>query len=101
MIFAILVDLLHKLLLILFNSNRYLLFDAFLHVGACLDVRAVDENGYILDVEITAGNVHDSVAFELYYERLIEEFPQIEATPHMSHYSNGDIEKLPTRTPGA
>ena len=37
-----------------------------------------DKNGYILDVEVTAGNVHDSVAFELYYDRLIEEFPQIE-----------------------
>ena len=39
---------------------------------------ACDKNGYILDVEVTAGNVHDSVAFELYYDRLIEEFPQIE-----------------------
>ena len=37
-----------------------------------------DKNGYILDVEVTAGNVHDSVAFELYYDRLIKEFPQIE-----------------------
>ena len=26
---------------------------------------------------------------------------RIKATPHISHYSNGDIEKLPTRTPGA
>ncbi len=39
---------------------------------------ACDKNGYILGVEVTAGNVHDSVAFELYYDRLIEEFPQIE-----------------------
>lgn len=39
---------------------------------------ACDKNGYILDVEVTAGNVHDSVAFELYYDRLIKEFPQIE-----------------------
>lgn len=39
---------------------------------------ACDQNGYILDVEVTAGNVHDSTAFELYYDRLIEEFPQIE-----------------------
>ena len=39
---------------------------------------ACDKNGYILDVEVTAGNVHDSVAFELYYDRLIEIFPQIE-----------------------
>lgn len=39
---------------------------------------ACDKNGYILDVEVTAGNIHDSVAFEQYYDRLIEEFPQID-----------------------
>lgn len=37
-----------------------------------------DKNGYILEVEVTPGNMHDSVAFFDYYERLIEHFPQIE-----------------------
>ena len=37
-----------------------------------------DKNGYIMEVEVTPGNVHDSVAFFDYYERLIENFPQIE-----------------------
>lgn len=39
---------------------------------------ACDKNGYIMDVEVTPGNVNDSVAFEEYYDRLTESFPQIE-----------------------
>lgn len=37
-----------------------------------------DKNGYIPEVEVTPGNVHDSVAFFDYYDRLTEHFPQIE-----------------------
>ena len=36
-----------------------------------------DKNGYILEVEVTPGNVHDSVAFFDFYGRLTEHFPQI------------------------
>ena len=43
---TILVDLLHELLLVLLRSDRHLLFDAFLHVCARLDMRPVDENGF-------------------------------------------------------
>ena len=43
---SILVDLLRELLLVLFSSDRYLLFNVLFHVCACLDVRAVDENGF-------------------------------------------------------
>lgn len=37
-----------------------------------------DKNGYILEVEVTPGNVHDIVAFFDFYDRLTEHFPQIE-----------------------
>ena len=35
---------------------------------------ACDKNGYILDVTVNAGNVHDSVAFDGLYERLKKRF---------------------------
>ena len=54
---------------------------------------ACDKNGYILDVEVTAGNVHDSVAFEDYYDRLIEEFPQIECVVIDAGYKTPAIAK--------
>lgn len=38
---------------------------------------ACDEHNYILDFELTAGNLHDSVVFPRLYERLIEEYPEI------------------------
>lgn len=38
-----------------------------------------DKNGYVMDVTVNSGNVHDSVAFDGLYERLIEKNPEIEA----------------------
>ena len=35
---------------------------------------ACDKHGYILDVTVNAGNVHDSVAFDGLYERLLKRF---------------------------
>lgn len=35
---------------------------------------ACDRHGYILGVEVTAGNVHDSVAFDGLYDKIREEF---------------------------
>ena len=35
-----------------------------------------DRRGYVLETEITPGNVHDSVAFDTVYERLIEHYPE-------------------------
>ena len=54
---------------------------------------ACDKNGYIIDVEVTPGNVHDSVAFEDYYDRLTESFPQIEFVVMDAGYKTPAIEK--------
>lgn len=35
---------------------------------------ACDRNGFILGVEVTAGNVHDSVAWDAVYDRVTEQF---------------------------
>ena len=37
---------------------------------------ACDENGFILGVEVTAGNVSDSVAWDKVYEEVTERFPE-------------------------
>jgi len=36
-----------------------------------------DKNGYVLDAVIVPGNVHDSVSFDPFYDRLISHFPQV------------------------
>ena len=40
---------------------------------------ACDKHGYVLDVTVNRGNVHDSIAFDGLYDRLIWRFPQISA----------------------
>lgn len=37
-----------------------------------------DINNFVLDVTVTAGNVHDSVAFDNIYEKTIARYPQVE-----------------------
>jgi transposase len=37
-----------------------------------------DKNGYVMDVTVNPGNVHDSVAFDGLYDRLTEKNPEIE-----------------------
>ena len=39
---------------------------------------ACDKYGYVLDVTVTPGNVHDSVAFPALYRKLLKRFPGIE-----------------------
>lgn len=39
---------------------------------------ACDKNGYVLDVTLNPGNVHDSVAFDWLYDRLYVKFPEME-----------------------
>ena len=39
---------------------------------------ACDKSGYVLDVTLNPGNVHDSVAFDGLYDRLCEIFPEVE-----------------------
>lgn len=38
---------------------------------------ACDKNGFVLGVEITAGNVHDSVAWDAVYDSVVERFPEV------------------------
>ena len=40
---------------------------------------ACDKHGYVMDVTLNPGNVHDSVAFDGLYDRLVTKFPEIEA----------------------
>ena len=52
---------------------------------------ACDKNGYVLETVVTAGNVHDSVAFDDVYDKLIQNFPEVKPvvadaaykTPHI------------------
>ena len=37
-----------------------------------------EKHGYVLEVEVTPGNVHDSVAFDRVFERATEHYPEIE-----------------------
>lgn len=39
---------------------------------------ACDRHGYIMESSVSAGNVHDSVAFDKLYDKLTEHYPQIE-----------------------
>ena len=38
---------------------------------------ACDRNGFVLGVEVTAGNVHDSVAWDALYSQVTARFPQV------------------------
>ena len=52
---------------------------------------ACDKNGYVLEAVVTPGNIHDSVAFDDVYDKLIQSFPEVETvvadaaykTPHI------------------
>lgn len=37
---------------------------------------ACDKKGFVLDVTVTPGNIHDSIAFDTLYDRLIERFDE-------------------------
>lgn len=39
---------------------------------------ACDKNNFILDVVVTAGNIHDSQVFDELYEKVIERYPQVQ-----------------------
>ena len=40
---------------------------------------ACDKHGYVMDATVNPGNVHDSVAFDRLYDRLVQNFPEIDA----------------------
>ena len=37
-----------------------------------------DRRGYVLEMEVTPGNVHDSVSFDTVFESLIEHYPEVQ-----------------------
>lgn len=45
-----------------------------------------DKNGFVLDVEVTPGNVHDSIAFDTVYDRVTERFPDVDVVVADSAY---------------
>lgn len=70
---------------------------------------ACDKNGYIMDVTVNPGNVHDSVAFDELYDRLVEKHTEIKAVVMDSGYKtpwickkvidDGRIPVLPYKRP--
>ena len=55
---------------------------------------ACDKRGYVMDVEVTAGNVHDSVAFPKLYRKLLKRFPGIEKVVADAGYKIPYLAKL-------
>jgi len=70
---------------------------------------ACDARGFVLGYEVTAGNVHDSVAFDPLYSRVTERFPEIKTvtmdkaykTPWICKrvFDDGRTPSLPYRRP--
>ena len=68
-----------------------------------------DQRGYVLETEVTAGNVHDSVAFDAVFQRLTEHYPEVEVitadagykTPWICKqiFDSGRIPSLPYKRP--
>ena len=65
---------------------------------------ACDIHGVVLDVEVTPGNVHDSVPFDDVYDRVVEKFPNVHTfvadsaykTPHICKKVFSDARVLST-----
>ena len=54
---------------------------------------ACERHGFVLDVSVTAGNIHDSVAWDSIYDHLTEKFPEIEALTMDAGYKTPWIAK--------
>ena len=52
---------------------------------------ACEMNGYVVGVEVTPGNVHDSVAFDDVYDEVVEKFPEVETVVADSAYKTPHI----------
>ena len=52
---------------------------------------ACDKNGFVLETVVTPGNVHDSVVFDDVYDKLVENFPEIETIVADSAYKTPHI----------
>ena len=55
---------------------------------------ACDVHGVVLAVEVTPGNVHDSVAFDDVYDKIVEQFPEVHAFVADSAYKTPHICKM-------
>ena len=68
-----------------------------------------EKRGYVLEVEVTPGNVHDSVAFDTVFERLTEHYPEVRGVTADAGYKtpwickqvidSGRIPSLPYKRP--
>lgn len=68
-----------------------------------------EKHGYVLEVEVTPGNVHDSVAFDTVFERATEHYPEIEVVTADAGYKtpwickqiidSGRVPSLPYKRP--
>ena len=47
---------------------------------------ACDKNGYVMEVSVTPGNVHDSAAFDKLYDELVKRHPELETVVADSAY---------------
>ena len=52
---------------------------------------ACDVHGYVLETVVTPGNVHDSVAFDDVYDKVTEQFPEVETIVADSAYKTPHI----------
>ena len=52
---------------------------------------ACDVNGFVLGVEVTRGNVHDSVAFDDVYDKVTEKYPEVNTVVADSAYKTPHI----------
>ncbi len=52
---------------------------------------ACEKNGYVVGVEVTPGNVHDSVAFDDVYDEVVERFPKVKTIVADSAYKTPHI----------
>ena len=52
---------------------------------------ACDKHGYVLETVVTAGNVHDSVAFDDVYDKVTEKFPEVKTVVADSAYKTPHI----------
>ena len=50
-----------------------------------------NQHGYVLEVEVTPGNVHDSVAFDDVYDKLVEKHPEVKTVVADSAYKTPHI----------
>ncbi len=54
---------------------------------------ACDKHGFVPETEVTPSNVHDSVAFDKIYDKLTEDFPEVETIVADSAYKTPHIAK--------